>query len=47
MAKLTYVMPSSLDGYVADEAGNFDWSAPEDEVLASINDLVRGQLRGN
>ena len=40
MAKLIYFMPTSLDGYIADEGGNFDWSAPDDEVLAFINDLV-------
>jgi dihydrofolate reductase len=31
----------SVDGYVADEQGNFDWAAPDDEVLAFINDLER------
>ena len=31
----------SLDGYVEDAAGTFDWSAPDDEVLAFVNDLER------
>jgi hypothetical protein len=29
MAKLTYFMPTSLDGYIADETGNPDWAAPD------------------
>jgi dihydrofolate reductase len=41
MAKLTYFMPTSLDGYIEDETGNFDWAAPDQEVLAFINDLER------
>ena len=32
MAKLVYSMLTSLDGYLADEHGNFDWSVPDDEV---------------
>jgi dihydrofolate reductase len=40
MARLLYVMPASLDGYLADD-GDLDWSAPDDEVLAFINDLLR------
>jgi dihydrofolate reductase len=34
-------MPSSLDGYIADETGNPEWSTPDEEVFAFINDLVR------
>jgi hypothetical protein len=30
MAKLIYSAIASLDGYVADEEGNFDWSEPDD-----------------
>jgi dihydrofolate reductase len=41
MAKLIYSAISSLDGYVADEDGNFDWAAPDDEVHTFINDLER------
>ena len=41
MAKLIYFTPTSLDGYIADETGNFDWSAPDEEVFAFINDLCR------
>src|ERR1041385_6506928 len=38
MAKLLYVTPASLDGYIADD-GDFDWAAPDAEVHAFINDL--------
>ena len=41
MAKLIYVSNVSLDGYIEDEHGNFDWTAPNDEVFAFITDLVR------
>jgi dihydrofolate reductase len=41
MAKLIYSAITSLDGYVADEDGNFDWAAPSDEVHAFVNDLER------
>jgi dihydrofolate reductase len=41
MAKLIYSAISSLDGYIADEDGNFDWAVPDEEVLAFINDLER------
>jgi dihydrofolate reductase len=42
MAKLIYAAISSLDGYVADSEGNFDWSMPSDEVHRFVNDLERG-----
>jgi dihydrofolate reductase len=41
MAKLIYATPTSLDGYIADETGNFDWSAPDEEGFAFITDLIR------
>jgi len=41
MGKLIYTGITSLDGYIADEAGNFDWSTPDDEVHAFVNDLER------
>lgn len=39
MARLIYSAITSLDGYVADEDGNFDWAAPDEEVHAFVNDL--------
>jgi len=41
MAKLIYSAITSLDGYVADEEGNFDWAAPDEEVHRFVNDLER------
>ena len=41
MANLIYSAIASLDGYVADEKGNFDWAAPDEEVHAFVNDLER------
>jgi dihydrofolate reductase len=41
MARLIYTAITSLDGYVADKNGNFDWAAPDDEVHAFVNDLER------
>jgi dihydrofolate reductase len=41
MAKLIYSAITSLDGYVADEDGNFAWAAPDDEVHSFVNDLER------
>ena len=39
MAKLIYSAIMSLDGYVADERGNFDWAAPDEEVHRFVNEL--------
>ena len=41
MVRLIYSAISSLDGYVADEHGNFGWAAPDEEVHAFINNLER------
>ena len=41
MAKLIYSAITSLDGYVADADGAFDWAAPDDEVHTFVNDLER------
>jgi dihydrofolate reductase len=41
VAKLVYSAISSLDGYVADEDGKWDWSVPDEEVHAFVNDLER------
>ena len=41
MAKLIYSVIASLDGYVADEDGSFDWAAPDEEVHRFVNDLER------
>ena len=39
MAKLIYSTITSLDGYVADKDGTFDWAAPDEEVHSFVNDL--------
>ena len=41
MVKLIYSAITSLDGYVADERGGFDWAAPDEEVHTFVNDLER------
>ena len=41
MAKLIYSAIASLDGYVEDAHGKFDWAAPDEEVHAFVNDLER------
>lgn len=41
MASLIYSTIASLDGFIADEDGKFDWAAPDEEVHAFINDLAR------
>jgi dihydrofolate reductase len=41
MARLIYSAITSLDGYVEDKDGKFEWAAPDDEVHAFLNDLER------
>ena len=41
MARLVYSAIASLDGYVVDADGSFDWAAPDEEVHAFVNDLER------
>jgi dihydrofolate reductase len=41
MSELIYSAITSLDGYIEDEAGNFDWATPDAEVHAFVNDLER------
>lgn len=41
MGRLLYVNIASLDGYIADRVGNFDWAAPDEDVHAAVNDLLR------
>ena len=41
MAKLIYSGIASLDGYVADQNGSFDWAEPDEEVHTFVNDLER------
>ena len=41
MVKLIYVTNVSLDGFIEDEHGRFDWTEPDDEQFAFITDLIR------
>ena len=41
MGNLIYVTIASLDGYIADDAGTFDWAVPDEDVHAFINDRER------
>ena len=41
MAELIYSAIASLDGYVEDKDGGFEWAAPDEEVHAFVNDLER------
>ena len=41
MARLIYSAIASLDGYVADAEGKWDWSQPDEDVHAFVNDLAR------
>jgi hypothetical protein len=39
MAELIYTVITSLDGYIANKEGRFDWAEPNEEVHTFINDL--------
>jgi len=41
MAKLGYAAITSLDGYIEDADGKFDWAEPDEEMHAFVNDLER------
>jgi dihydrofolate reductase len=41
MAKLIYIANVSLDGFIEDASGSFNWTEPDDEVFAFITDLIR------
>lgn len=41
MGRLIYAANTSLDGYLEDEAGSFDWSVPDAEVHAFWNEHER------
>jgi dihydrofolate reductase len=41
MARLIYSAIMSLDGYIADADGHFEWAAPDEEVHAFVNELER------
>jgi dihydrofolate reductase len=41
MGSLIYAAIASLDGYVEDELGSFDWAAPDEELHAFVNELER------
>lgn len=41
MGKLIYLITTSLDGYAADEHGNFDWAMPSEEVHTFVNDTLQ------
>ena len=41
MSRLVFAALTSIDGYMADEAGNFDWAMPNGEEHQFVNDLQR------
>jgi dihydrofolate reductase len=41
MSKLIYIANVSLDGYIEDAHGDFDWTTPDDEAFAFVTDLIR------
>lgn len=42
MGKLIYAYLASLDGYIADDVGTFDWAMPDEEVMTHLNEAERG-----
>jgi hypothetical protein len=48
MAKLIYITNTSLDGYVEDEAGAFDWANPDQvhAFIAALLELIGTNLNG-
>jgi dihydrofolate reductase len=41
MARLIYSVIASLDGYIEDEQGKFEWAEPDSEVHAFVNEVER------
>jgi len=41
MGKLLFSAITSLDGYIEDDEGNFNWAAPDEEVVSVVNDIER------
>src|SRR3954453_12794426 len=41
MGKLIYLTNATLDGYIEDEHGNFNWSEPDDALFAFLTDVIR------
>ncbi len=41
MAKLIYIINMSLNGYITDSSGSYNWSDPSDEVFRFITDRLR------
>jgi dihydrofolate reductase len=41
VASLIYSAITSLDGYIEDASGGFEWAAPDEQVHAFVNDVER------
>jgi dihydrofolate reductase len=41
MARSIYSMIASLDGYITDEQGGFDWATPDEQVHTFVNERAR------